>query len=270
MSNSEAEDSHQPYGTLEDAKSLVSSFFEPSPGRREASKRQKRFAIRVAALQLFREHGLAGVTVEQIAQMADVSPRTFFNYFATKEECVLFPYELIAPAFRAYLLAFPPEVPPLRVIVEAVAMLFEELLMVPGVVEAIRVGATMQQTEGVLLAANRVQMGKWEQVLHEVLQDRGLDPKTARIISVAGIAVHWVSLLNWATTDSTQSLPDALREGFQILEQSLHEKPADDMPSSPPPDQPNQPDQPSQPDQPDQPDPVVPDPVPEGDGDIAR
>jgi AcrR family transcriptional regulator len=58
-------------------------------GLRERKKAETRQAISAAALQLALDHGPGGVTVDDIAAAADVSPRTVFNYFATKEEAIL-------------------------------------------------------------------------------------------------------------------------------------------------------------------------------------
>jgi AcrR family transcriptional regulator len=60
-----------------------------SPGLRERKKTQTRTAIETATVDLALEHGLAHVTVDAIAERADVTARTFFNHFADKDDAVL-------------------------------------------------------------------------------------------------------------------------------------------------------------------------------------
>src|SRR4051794_7244312 len=62
----------------------------PSVGLRERKKVATRQALHEAAVRLAVEHGLERVTVEAIADAADVSRRTFSNYFANKEEALLY------------------------------------------------------------------------------------------------------------------------------------------------------------------------------------
>jgi AcrR family transcriptional regulator len=94
----------------------------PAQGLRERKKAKTRAAIQRHALRLFREQGYVATTVEQIAAAAEVSPSTFFRYFPTKEDVVL--YDPFDPVLIAALEAQPPLLSPMQAIREALRATF--------------------------------------------------------------------------------------------------------------------------------------------------
>ena len=60
------------------------------PGLRQRKKLKTKAAIQRAALRLFKKNGYDETTVEDIAAAAEISPSTFFNYFPTKEDVVIY------------------------------------------------------------------------------------------------------------------------------------------------------------------------------------
>ena len=88
-------------------------------GRRSRKRRQTRGRIEKAALALFLERGFAQTTIDDIAEAADVSKRSFFDYFPSKDEVVFAWQDSFADDLAAAVAARPPGEPLLRVAEEA-------------------------------------------------------------------------------------------------------------------------------------------------------
>ena len=76
---------------------------------RERKKLKTRESIQREAMRLFQEKGYEQTTIEQIAAAVEISPSTFFNYFPSKEDVVL--YDVYDPLLAAKMLERPADEP---------------------------------------------------------------------------------------------------------------------------------------------------------------
>jgi AcrR family transcriptional regulator len=97
----------------------------PRPGLRERKKAKTKAAIQREALRLFREQGYEATTIEQIAEAAEFSPSTFFRYFPTKEDVVM--YDDLDPLVIAGFQAQPPGLSPVAALRAAMRQVFEAI-----------------------------------------------------------------------------------------------------------------------------------------------
>ena len=96
-------------------------------GLRERKKLKTRESIQRTALRLFEKQGYEETTIEEIAAAAEISPSTFFNYFPTKEDVVLFDaYDPMAIQMFRDLPKDEPLSAGLRKVLEALSAAFEQ------------------------------------------------------------------------------------------------------------------------------------------------
>ena len=76
---------------------------EATPGLRERKKQRTREAIVEAAFELFDERGFDGTTIADIAEKADIAPRTFFSYFPSKDDVVFHDFSEHYDMFASWL-----------------------------------------------------------------------------------------------------------------------------------------------------------------------
>ncbi|MEV0065497.1 TetR/AcrR family transcriptional regulator [Amycolatopsis sp. NPDC050768] len=189
-------------------------------GLRERKKQATRTALSSAALRLARERGPENVRVDDIAEAAGVSPRTYNNYFASREDAIVFAVTSdretrVAAAVRASSGSLADAV------VEAVVTQYTE----PG--EDAREALLLITTSPALRTAYARSAGALELPLTSVLAERVPDGPTARVLAAAVAAAVRIALEQWAQPVTSGfvvvsgSLPDLLRSALAPLVPAL-------------------------------------------------
>jgi AcrR family transcriptional regulator len=205
---------------------------EPTVSLRERKKQATRRLLRRAALDLVAERGLANVTVEDIAEAADVSPRTFFNYFPSKE-AVLFggqdPDRAATLRERiASQAAGEPVLDVLRtVLAEDAQCMADELWSLGGDPrEALR-RMKEARNDPHVRAAHASQMARIERAIAEGLATRlGADQETdpyPSVLAAAAVAVVRACIAFWAGSGGTVPLGQLIDQAFRALADGLPE-----------------------------------------------
>jgi AcrR family transcriptional regulator len=176
------------------------------PTRRDRKKLATRRALQWAALGLVADRGYANVTVEEIAEAADVSARTFFNYFPSKEAAVighdpdlfdtLHDAVIERPAGES---AFEAVRAVVRVRSERFAQEADGVTGDPG--EWFRRMKTVQ-TDPHLRAAHAAHTAAYERVIVTAVAERlGTDPEIdpyPALLAAAAVAASRIAVVYWA------------------------------------------------------------------------
>jgi AcrR family transcriptional regulator len=205
---------------------------EPHASLRERKKLATRRSLRRAALDLVTERGFGHVTVEDIAAAADVSPRTFFNYFPTKEAALFGadPDRIIALRERVARLApGEPALTALRlVMVEDARAVADELSELGHNPADWLHRMTSAHTDPQLRAARAAQMAMVERVIAEGLAERlGTDPDRdpyPSLLAATAAGVFRASISFWAGSGGTVPLEHLIDQAFLALADGLPER----------------------------------------------
>ena len=191
-------------------------------GLRERKKLATRHALHEAALHLVAAHGLDGVSVDDIAARADVSPRTFFNYFSSKDDAVL---GLDPEASRRQIDLFLARPAPESPVSALRAVARDQATEMAGETELWPLRLKVIDAHPALLARLAAAFGEAEKALAQAVAERtgtsiGADVYPALLAAVAGVAMR-TALHRWLATDFTASLPDLVDEAWDALEAGL-------------------------------------------------
>ncbi len=191
-------------------------------GLRERKKLATRTALHEAALRLVAERGLDAVSVDDIAERADVSPRTFFNYFSGKDDAVLGLDPDASPQQVAAFLARPQEETPVQAL-RAVARAQAEEMATDTELWPLRLRVI--DTTPALLGRLAAAFGEGERALAEAIAERtgtraGADAYPTLLAGVAGVAMR-TALHRWFASDFTAALPDLVDEAWDLMSAGL-------------------------------------------------
>jgi AcrR family transcriptional regulator len=201
------------------------------PGLRERKRIATRKAIQLAALRLAAEKGLERVTVEEISRIADISPRTFFNYFVSKESAITgdSPELADADAVEAFVHAGPHS----DVLRDIGALLADSADRVAEDHESMFLRRSLHKQQPHLFALRIASMRIFEEQLTEVVSRRlalddpalATDPEElaskSRLITLVAFAAMRHGWASWADAEGGIPLPERLRDSFAQLETLL-------------------------------------------------
>jgi AcrR family transcriptional regulator len=186
-------------------------------GLRERKKRRTRDALLRAALELFTTRGYDETTVGEITEVVDVSQRTFFRYFAGKEDAVFFAHSLAEEYFVDMVRERPRHESPLEALRQAVLEgwdgIGEAIEQIVPVELHMRTYRLIESTPS-LFATHLRRSAELEEEIARIIADReGLDvdtdPRPRVAVAVFGGVIRVTERL-WCAGGDTSV--DAIRE----------------------------------------------------------
>jgi AcrR family transcriptional regulator len=212
--------------------STTAPTLEPHASLRERKKLATRRSLRRAALELVAERGFAHVTVEDIAEAADVSPRTFFNYFPSKEAALSGGDPERIPALRERIIHQAPGEPALEalrtIMVSDAQTVADELGELGGDPAGWLRRMKGAHTDPQLRAARAAQMAMVERAIAEGLAERlGTDPERdpyPSLLAATAAAAFRASISFWASSGGTAPLAHLVDQAFRALADGLPER----------------------------------------------
>ena len=196
----------------------------PSDGLRERKRQRTRHALEDAALRLFSTQGFAQTPVSRIAEQAEVSTRTFFHHFPTKEDVVLAAYERRLASLVDLLAERPWDEPPLTALRSSLLAVAEDYQRDRHqLLERARLIAANTSIH----ARSLELQSRWEERIAATVAHR-LDVEVEhdlrpRLLAAITFAAMRVAQRRWLHDDGATALPQLVAEALDLLERGLAE-----------------------------------------------
>jgi AcrR family transcriptional regulator len=200
------------------------------PAKAPSLAEQKQALVRETtfthASALFLEQGYHATTIDDIAKAAGIGRRTFFRYFKTKDDVVLWKFDEFARAVVERLRERPTSEPPLTMLLQALGKASEFYAREPA-----RTVALLKLTleNPALYAQQLLQEERWKLWFAEALRSRMRGAKSSlkpELVASVGLSVFALAVRRWVEDPSADLdthvarafaglrglLPDAARE----------------------------------------------------------
>jgi AcrR family transcriptional regulator len=181
-----------------------------TPGLRQRKRQQTRERLIEAAMALFLDRGFEATTLDDIAAAADISRRSFFHYFASKEDVVFAWQEGSTASLIAAVAARPATESMLTAAENAMlAMVAMVRQLKPGEAMAI---ARLKRDNPALQARDQVKHEKLERALAEALGKRAgqkAEKLQARLVAMIATGAMRIGGELWAD-EGAREKPEAL------------------------------------------------------------
>ena len=175
-----------------------------------------RNAIYDAAIDLFAEKGFDETTVEEVAQAAGVSRRSFFRYFASKDDLLAQNVVHFGSILSATITACPPALTPLETVRETVLSVVRQTAAHPRTRQIIEIS----QRSASARQAHHSRMMDVEDTVAAAfaarLRSASKDDLKPRVLASLTLSIMNVAIISWFR-DEYQDLSTAARQGFTNL-----------------------------------------------------
>lgn len=175
-------------------------------GLRERKKQRTRDALIRAAHELFVEQGYEATTVDEIVASVDVSQRTFFRYFSSKEEVAFALQTLVSERYLEAVRRRPPGGSPVEVLRstldetwQSIGESLEEIVPIPL---HMRMWQIIETTPALVAVDLRHSVEMEERLAAEIARREGLDPDAdprPRVLVAAFSGVMRAAIRSWSS-----------------------------------------------------------------------
>jgi AcrR family transcriptional regulator len=170
--------------------------------------------LQQAAMELFEEQGFEDTTAVQIAKRARVTTRTFFRYFADKQDVLFADEHMLRAALVQEVLQAADVAAPLQAVTQGLAGFDWDGL---GSRESLRRREALIASTPRLLERELIKQHQMADEFGSVLLRRGVDPEVAGLAAHVGVHVFRTAYLHWLEDEDDADLASTTETAMSLL-----------------------------------------------------